>query len=146
MKDYEKKRKEKKRKNKELKLFLLLAYPLRLHGRAEVEVGNCETPTGFHGPCIHLLPRRSVRGNLHLAVPVAVVMGAQDGNPSSRWTWCVWFSRKITVQNHFGGLTVIYMGIVGRKPKFRPWVWLLCCESFVEDCSDQQNIATCTIF
>ena len=45
----EKKRKEKKRKNNELKLFLL-AYPLRLHGREEVEVGNCETPTGFHWP------------------------------------------------------------------------------------------------
>ena len=83
MKDYEKKRKEKKRKNKELKLFFLLAYALRLHGREEVEVGNCETPTGFHWPCIHLLPRRSVRGDLHLALPVAVVMGAQDGNPSS---------------------------------------------------------------
>ena len=78
-----KKRKEKKRKNKELKLFFLLAYALRLHGREEVEVGNCETPTGFHWPCIHLLPRRSVRGDLHLALPVAVVMGAQDGNPSS---------------------------------------------------------------
>ena len=45
-----KKRKEKKRKNKELKMFFLLAYALRLHGREEVEVGNCETPTGFHWP------------------------------------------------------------------------------------------------
>ena len=92
-------------------MFFLLAYALRLHGREEVEVGNCETPTGFHWP-------------------LQLLIG--DYNTI--------FLSLTSYNMVVGGLAVIYMGIVGRK--FRPWVWILCCESSVEDCSDQQNIAT----